>query len=121
MDRIELLIFGDISQDVFCAVDFLRARLISSHKTEISFVFGKALFAPMKALSIPKLEHKDALLKIATRLKVEIVNALTVKVRDIFMWTDNNAVLQWLNFNNKLPVFVEKFIGEILESTTICE
>ena len=56
----------------------------------------------MKALSIPKLERKDALLKIATRLKVEIVNARTVKMKNIFMWTDNNAVLQWLSFNFKV-------------------
>ena len=33
-DRIELHMFGDSSQDVFCAVAFLRARLVSSHQTE---------------------------------------------------------------------------------------
>ena len=82
-DRIELHIFGDSSQDVFCAFAFLRARLASSHQTELAFVFGKARFAPMKALSIPKLELQAALL--ATRLKEEILKGLTFKVTDIFM------------------------------------
>ena len=104
--------FGDSSQDVLCAVAFLRARLASSHQTELAFVFGKARVAPMKALSIPKLEFQAALL--ATRLKEEILKGLS----DIFMWTDSTTVLQWLNSCNKLPVFVGNRTGEILESTT---
>ena len=79
-------------------------------------MFGKALVAPMNALSIPKLELQAALL--ATRLKEEIVKGLTFKVTDIYMWTDSTAVLQWLNSCNKLLVFVGNCTGEILESTT---
>ena len=108
--------FGDSSQDVFCAVAFLRARLASSHQTELAFVFGKARVAPIEALSIPMLELQAALL--ATRLKGEILKGLTFKVTDIFMWTDSTTVLQWLNSCNKLPVFVGNRTGEILESTT---
>ena len=115
-DRIELHMFGDSSQDVFCAVAFLRARLTSSHQTELAFVLGKARVAPMEALSIPKLELQAALL--ATRLKEEILKGLTFKGTDIFMWTDSTTVLQWLNSCNKLPVFVGNRTGESLESTT---
>ena len=119
MDQIELHMFGDSSQAVFCAVGFLRARLSSSHKTQISFNFGKARVAPMKALSIPKLELQAALL--ATRLKDYIVTALTVSINHVYMWTDSTTVLQWLNSTEKLPVFVANHVGEILESTTIDE
>ena len=108
--------FGDSSQDVFCAVAFLRARLASSHQIELAFVFGKARVAPMKALPIPKLEIQAALL--ANRLKEEILKGLTFKVTDIFMWTDRPTVLQWLKSCNKLPLFVGNPTGEILESTT---
>ena len=62
VDQIELHMFGDSSQDVFYAVGFLRARLSSSHKTQISFIFGKARVTPMKALFIPKLELQAAML-----------------------------------------------------------
>ena len=115
-DRIELHMFGDSLQDVFCAVAFLRARLVSAHQTELAFVFGKARVAPMKALSSPKLELQAALL--ATHLKEEILKGLTFKVTDIFMWTDSTTVLQWLHSCSKLPVFVGNRTGEILESTT---
>ena len=116
-DRIELHMFGDSSQDVFCAVAFLHARLASSHQTELVFVFGKARVVSMKALSIPKLELQAVLL--ASRLKKKkFLKGLTFKVTDIFMWTDSTTVLQWLNSCNKLPVFVGNRTGEILESTT---
>ena len=80
-------------------------------------MFGKARVAPMKALSIPKLELQAALL--ATRLKEEFLKGLTFKVTDSFMWTDSTTVLQWLNSCKKLPVFVGNRTGEIMESTTI--
>ena len=111
--------FGDSSQDVFWAVGFLRARLSSSNKTEISFIFGKARVSPMKGLSIPKLELQAALL--ATRLKDDIVTALNVWINHVYMWTDSTTVLQWLNSTEKLPVFVANRVDEILESTTIDE
>ena len=37
------------------------------------------------------------------------------------MWTDSTTILQWLNSNSKLPVFVANRVSEILESTTIDE
>ena len=88
-------------------------------KTQISIIFGKARVAPMKALSIPKLELQAALL--ATRLKYDILIALTVSINHVYMWTDSTTVLQWLNSTEKLPVFVANRVGEILESTTIDE
>ena len=98
--------FGDSSEDVFCAVGFVRSRLLSSHKTQISFIFVKARVATMKAISIPKLEL------LATRLKDDILIALTVGINHFYKRTDSNTVLQWLN---------AKGVGEILESTTIDE
>ena len=111
--------FGDSSQDVFCAVEFLRARLSSLHKTHISLIFGKSRVVPMKALSIPKLELQTALR--ATRLKDDIMTALTVRIIHFYMWTDSTTVLRWLNSTKKLPVFVTNSIGEILNSTPFDE
>ena len=75
--------FGDSSQEVFCAVAFLHARLLSSHKTQISVIFGKARVAPMEALSIMKLELQAALL--APRLKDYTLTALTVSINHVYM------------------------------------
>ncbi|XP_063717837.1 uncharacterized protein LOC134844942 [Symsagittifera roscoffensis] len=99
------------------ALAFLRARVKTSLETQVAFVFGKARVAPMKALSIPKLELQAALL--ATRLKEDVPKALTIPVSNTFMWTDSTTVLQWLNSGSKQPTFVANRIGEILESTTV--
>ena len=78
-----LHMFRDSSQEVFCAVGFLHARLSNLHKFQMSFIFGKARVAPMKALSIPKLELQAALL--ATRLKDDILTALTVSIHHVYI------------------------------------
>ena len=121
MESVELHVFGDSSQDVFFAVAFLRARVDSNGGTEtqLAFVFGKARVAPMKALTIPKLELQAALL--AARLKDEIQLALTVPVERTFMWTDSTTVLQWLHSIDKKPVFVANRFAEIIELTTVDE
>ena len=121
MRIVELHVFGDSSQDVFAAVAFLRARVSRNERTEtqLAFVFGKARVAPMKALTIPKLELQAALL--TARLKDEVQQALTVPVERTFMWTDSTTVLQWLHSIDKKPVFVANRVAEVLELTTVDE
>ena len=117
VDQIELHMFGDSSQDVFCAVGFLRARLSSSHKTQISFIFGKARVAPMKALSIPKLEIEAALL--ATRLKDDILTALTVSNNHVYMWTDSTRVLHHvLSIDNPADTGTRGISSEALKDSS---
>ena len=88
--HLELHMFGDSSQEVFSAVAFLRAQVNTSSgpKTELAFVLGKARVAPMKVMTIPKLELQAALL--AARLKQDICRALTVHVNKVYMWQAAN-------------------------------
>ena len=121
VESLELHMFGDSSQDVFSAVVFLRGKVSTAtgYTTELVFVFEKARVAPMKALTIPKLELQASLL--AARLRKEIESALTVRVDNTFMWTDSTTVLQWLHSLEKQPVFVTNRVAEILELTTVDE
>ncbi len=121
-DMLELHVFGDGSQEVFSAVAFLRAKVCRDGKkggtsTELAFVLGKARVAPMKVLTVPKLELQAALL--AARLRVENSKALKVRIAQTFMWTDSTTVLQWLNSTEKQPIFVANRVTEILESTSV--
>ena len=117
----ELHMFGDSSQDVFSAVAFIRGKINTGNgcSTEVAFVFGKARVAPMKALTIPKLELQAALL--AARLRNEVQRALTLQIDRTFKWTDSTTVLQWLHSLEKQPVFVANCVAEILELTTTDE
>ena len=122
IEALELHLFGDSSQEVFSAVAFLRAKVTakdSGSTTELAFVFGKARVAPMKALTIPKLELQASLL--ASRLRKEVQRALTMKIDKLFMWTDSTTVLQWIHLIEKQPVFVANRVAEILELTTTDE
>ena len=121
VERIELHVFGDSSQDAFSAVAFLRGKLVNDHDvvTQLAFVFGKARVAPMKALTVPKLELQAALL--AARLRAEILRALSLKIDRTSMWSDGSTVLQWLTSLEKQPTFVANRVCEILDLTTVDE
>ena len=117
-DNVELHMFGDSSQDIFSAVAFLRITTPTGKvKTELAFVLGKGRVAPMKVMTVPKLELQAALL--AARLKNEIIQSLTVTVNQVFMWKDSTTVLQWINSNEKQPIFVVNRVCEILEYTSV--
>ena len=83
--------FGYSSQDVFSAVCFLRAQVTCTSgkiTKQLAFVLGKAPVAPMKVMTVTKLELQAALL--AVRLKTKIYRALTFTVDKVFMWTDSS-------------------------------
>ena len=89
-------------------------------KTELAFVLGKARVAPMKVMTVrtvPKLELQAALL--VAWLKNKIFQAITVTVNQVFIWTDSTNVLQWINSNEKQPIFVANRVWEILEYTSV--
>ena len=63
-EHLELQIFGDSSQEVSSAVEFLRPWLNTSggSQTELPFVLGKTRVTPVKVMTVPKLELQAALL-----------------------------------------------------------
>ena len=95
-------------------------EMTSSYRTwlkELPQDTGKAQVVPMKVMTVRKLELQAALL--AVRLKREFTQALTVTVNQVFMWTDGTTALQWINSNEKHPIFVANRVREILEYTSV--
>ena len=119
MESFELHVFGDSSKEVFGAVAFLRARQKSDGSTQLAFVIGKGRVAPMKSLTIPKLELHAALL--ASRLKRHVEAALTLTIEKVYLWSDSSTVLQWLHSPEKPPVFVANHVSEILDASAADE
>ena len=121
-EHLEVLVFGDSSQEVFSAVAFFCALVslpTGSKRTDFAFMIRKARVAPMKTLTVPKLELQEAAL-LAARLR-EICKALNVPVQKTFMWTHSTIVLQWLKSLDKQPIFVTNGVSEILEETSVCQ
>lgn len=115
-DDLQLHIFADASEEAFAAVGYWR--IVSDGRCELAFVAGKVKCAPLKKLSVPRLELQAAVL--ATRLYTTILEchpglSLT---RTVF-WTDSRTVRHWItSINRRFRPFVACRVGEILESTS---
>ncbi|GFW03549.1 integrase catalytic domain-containing protein [Trichonephila clavipes] len=81
--------FCDASTKAYAAVVYLKS------KQEIHLVSAKTRVAPIKQLTIPRLELSGALL-LAELISV-IQKALRTKPAECFLWTDSTIVLNWIN------------------------
>ena len=61
----------------------------------------------------PKLELQAALP--AAQLK----NEINITVNQVFMWKDSTTVLQWINSDEKEPIFAANRVCEIFEYTSV--
>ena len=105
----ELQVFTDSSQLAYGAVAY--ARIISEHGVSCCFLMSKSKFAPIKQLSIPKLELQAAVL--GTRLAHFIKKHHTIEFKDTTFWCDSMAVLAWIKNSEKFKVFVSNRVSEI--------
>ena len=76
-DKAELHVFADASEDTMCAVAYLRSQP-KEYSADLAFVMGKCRVAPMRHLSIPRLELQAAVM--AVRLKEQIFKEHEMKI-----------------------------------------
>ncbi|GFV52373.1 zinc finger BED domain-containing protein 5 [Trichonephila clavipes] len=91
--EIQIHTFSDASQKAYGAAAFLRVK----HKDRVSvdLVTSKSRVAPLKRLSLPRLELMGALL--AARLAKEVKKILDQKCSTrAFFWTDSQVTLHWI-------------------------
>ncbi|XP_025412432.1 uncharacterized protein LOC112684914 [Sipha flava] len=90
-----LLGFGDASQRGYAAVVYLCT--INDHgEHSVSLVGTKNKLAPLKPLSVPRLELNAALLLVRWLLRIKNVLESTLDIIDVYTWTDSTIVLTWL-------------------------
>ena len=97
--------FVDASQQAYGAIVFL----VQGNQT--SFVISKTRVAPLKALTIPRLELMAAL--VGTRLTHFVLESITTCDLPTFMWSDSQIVLNWISSQKPLPAFVSHRITEV--------
>ncbi|GFW02080.1 pro-Pol polyprotein [Trichonephila clavipes] len=116
-DSIEVQIhtFSDASQKAYGAAAFLRVK----HKDRVSvdLVTSKSRVAPLKRLSLPRLELMGALL--AARLAKEVKKILDQKCSTrAFFWTDSQVTLHWIKGpSHRWKPFVANRVREIQSLT----
>ncbi|XP_073820609.1 uncharacterized protein [Musca autumnalis] len=114
-ETVELHIFVDASEDAFGAVSYWMS-IKSDGEIEVSFITSKTKCAPLKSMTIPRLELQAAVL--GTRLLCTIEKEHSVKVSRRICWSDSSTVINWINSDNRrYKPFVAHRITEILDST----
>lgn len=91
---IELHGFSDASLLAMAAVVFIRVVDQNEH-VSVTLVQAKTKVAPLKRLTIPRLELTAALL--LTRLTLRVQHVLDLSDKPVFLWTDSSLVLTWLS------------------------
>lgn len=90
--RLELHGFADASERGYAAVLYLRSS--TRGHTALHLLAAKGKVAPVKPISLPRLELCAAAL--LTDLAAHIRTLLNLSTAPVFLWSDSNVVLCWI-------------------------
>lgn len=106
--------FSDASMQAYGAVVYIRTET-PNHSIETRLVAAKTRVAPLKTISLPRLELCGALL--LSRLMKQIGQALGIPTSNMFAWTDSSVVIAWLcGEPTRWKLFVANRVVEIIEN-----
>ena len=113
---VQLHIFSDASEAASGTVAYLKF-LFEIDKPHCSFVMSKTKLAPMKIISLPRLEINAAVLGL--RLYKIIIKEVNLPIQNIAFGTGSVLVLQYIrNETHRFKVFVANCVIEIKEETS---
>ena len=111
----ELHCFSDASELAFGAVCYMRS-CYSSNQIVCSLISSKSRIAPLKPMTMPRLELQGAVL--GSRLTESIKEEIDVNFDAIHYWVDSTIVLQYIyNESKRFKVFVGNRVSEIRENS----
>ena len=113
--KTELHHFSDASTTGYGMCTYLRLTN-SSGRVHCALVAAKARVAPMKVVSIPRLELTAAV--VAAQIGATVKNQLKIEIHEEYFWTDSTVVLGYINNDAKrFHVFVSNRVQKIKNLT----
>ncbi|GFT28671.1 integrase catalytic domain-containing protein [Trichonephila clavipes] len=113
--RIVLQGFADASEAAYGAVVYLQCFLHNG-AAKVSILASKSRVAPIRVISIPRLELCACIL--LAQLVQKIHSTLRLNISDIVLYTDSTIALAWLNTPaNRLKTFVANRVAKVQELT----
>ena len=110
-----LCVFSDAPQDAFGACAYTHQRT-HDDKYQVRLIAAKSRVAPLKQLSIPRLELQAAVL--ASRLAKTIQEESRIRFQSVKFFTDSMIMLAWLqSLSRSFKPFVSSRVGEIQSNT----
>ncbi|XP_063915837.1 uncharacterized protein LOC135131904 isoform X2 [Zophobas morio] len=115
--RIEMHGFCDASQRAYGACVYIRTHSANGSVSS-NLLCSKSRVAPLKTITIPRLELCAALL--LAKLVNSVIQNLRTRVDEIFYWTDSMIVLAWLATSpSVLNTYVANRVSQIQTLTTV--
>lgn len=109
---VELHGFCDASISAYAAVVYTRIIDFNS-KVHVNLVTCRTKVAPVKQISVPRLELMGATL--LSELIIEVAEVLYIPKKNIYAWTDSTVVLAWLSSHpSRWSTFVGNRVSTIL-------
>ncbi|XP_026475470.1 uncharacterized protein LOC113380447 [Ctenocephalides felis] len=111
IDRIEIRGFCDASMKAYGACLYIKTNY-HNRKPTVRLLCSKSRVAPLKSITLPRLELCAALL--LTRLYKNTVKSLNFKVDNNYFWSNSSITLCWIITRpEKLKQFVGNRVAEI--------
>ncbi|XP_062541389.1 uncharacterized protein LOC134209417 [Armigeres subalbatus] len=111
----ELHTFADASEQAYGACTFARS-ISSKGQIRVHLIAANSRVAPLKRLSIPRLELSAAVL--AARLHAKILEALDMAISASYFWSDSSVTLEWLRSSPHVwKTFIANRVSEIQTTT----
>nr|XP_055059768.1 uncharacterized protein LOC129443292 [Misgurnus anguillicaudatus] len=111
--------FSDASGSGYGSVTYLRLQNCNND-VHVSFLLGKSRVAPLKSVTIPRLELTAAVL--AVHIDKMLRKQLQLQLENSCFWTDSTSVLKYIkNENKRFRTFVANRISAIREASDVTQ
>ncbi|GFT22221.1 uncharacterized protein TNCV_3272571 [Trichonephila clavipes] len=105
--------FADASERCYGAAVYCKSKNLKS-ETLVRLITSNSRVAPIKSLTIPRLELCAAVL--LAKLVKRVVAALQLETAEVYLWSDSMIVLAWLRKEPMdLKTFVQNRVAKIKE------
>lgn len=111
--------FSDASEKGYGTVTYIRMQSMDK-RIHVSFLYGKARVAPLKPVTIPRLELTAAV--VAVRVDKMLQTELQLPLMKACFWTDSTSVLKYIkNEDRRFQTFIANRIATIRSSSEVSQ
>lgn len=111
--------FSDASENGYGTVTYVRMQNMKK-MVHVAFLFGKARVAPLKPVTIPRLELTAAV--VAVRVNKMLQSELQIPLKKSCFWTDSTSVLKYIkNEDKRFQTFVTNRVSTIRDNSDVAQ